>query len=467
MRTVLKHVSVVLLITVIMMPALLPAQETMVLTLAESVGMALEKNPQLQIARKNAAKARAGIGEAYAALLPAVDANANFQHAWEIQTNTIPNFLKPMLAPLAPVIPEFADMPDFVQLSFGLENTFTYGLRLTQPLYLGGAGIAGVKIAYAAADASESNLETTRQNIIYQTVNTFYGCILARELVDVQSMAVEQAQANLDVVLKKYDAGSASGFEKMRAQVELANLQPQLISARNGYRSARTGLRTILGIREDVEIGVQGSLTFTGDDFADSELQEIQRKALENRPELQALQAQKRMAAKGMTIARSQFLPKLFFSTDYSFLAMKNDPNFSRDDFSKGFTSAVSLQIPLFHGLKNHRAFQKARLDYKIVLDSERQLRDGVFAEVEIAYNTFREAREKYLSAEESIELAEEALRLANLTYQEGGGTQLDVMSSQLALTRARLNHVSALYEYQMSRYALRKVTGTLKGILE
>ena len=71
-----------------------------------------------------------------------------------------------------------------------------------------------------------------------------------------------------------------------------------------------------------------------------------------------------------------------------------------------------------------------------------------------------------FQSARESIDLAREALRLANLRYEEGASTQLDVLGSQLALKRAELNHVSALFEYQMARYELRRVTGTLVGLL-
>jgi len=456
-----------MLILFLLLPCLASAQEKQILTLSQSVDIALNQNPQMQIARKMLDKSRAGILEAYSALLPAVNANANFQHAWDIQTNTIPNFLKPMLAPLVPVLPELADMPDFVNISFGMENTFTYGLNLTQPLFLGGAGIAGVRMAYDATEQSANNLESTRQNLIYQTVNAFYSCLLAREIVKVQSQAIEQAQANLDVVLKKYNAGSASGFEKMRAQVEAANLKPQLISAKNSYRAALTGLRNILGMSENVEIEVNGEFIYTEDSFIDEDVKAIQKEALNNRPELKALFAQKGMAANGVTIARSQFMPKLFFSTDYSFLAMKNDYNFRRDDFSKGFSSALSLQIPLFNGFRNNRTLHKAKLDYRIVLDSEQQLKDGIFAEVEIACNNCKEAKEKYASARESIGLAEEALRLANLSYREGSGTQLDVMGSQLALTQARLNSISALYEYQMSRYSVRKATGTLTKILD
>ena len=147
-------------------------------------------------------------------------------------------------------------------------------------------------------------------------------------------------------------------------------------------------------------------------------------------------------------------------------MAMSNDYKFSQNDFNKGFTSALSLQIPLFHGFRSSAQYQKARLDYRKMLDTEKQVLDGIAAETEVSYNKFQEAKQKYFSAKQTVDLAQEALRLANLMYDEGVNTQLDVLNSQLALTRAKLNYVNSLYEYQTARYQLRKVTGKLKGIL-
>jgi outer membrane protein len=107
-----------------------------------------------------------------------------------------------------------------------------------------------------------------------------------------------------------------------------------------------------------------------------------------------------------------------------------------------------------------------AQLDYHIMQDTERQLIDIINAEVEVAQNNFNEARQKYLSAEETVALAQESLRLANLMYEEGANTQLDVLVSRLAVTQAQMNYYSSLYQYQIARYQLRKVTGQTKGIL-
>ena len=456
--------NIVLLITLLALSPglLLNAGELRTLTLEESVHMALERNPEIAIAEKEVAKAEAGVGEAYASILPSLDANAMVQHAWDIQTSTMPNFLKPMLEPLAPSIPEFADMPDFVELSFGMENMMTVGLSLSQPLYLGGAGIGGIRLANAAREASDRQIESIKQNLIYQTARSFYGCLLAKELMRVQEEALEEALANLKVVETRHDVGSASGFDQMRAEVEVANLKPEVIASRNSYQSALTGIKTILGIDSREEISVLGKLEYGRDDLQKQDIIDLQRHAFDRRPDLQTLRAGTAMAKHSIAIAKSDFLPKVFFTTDYSHQASRNDWDFSSEDFSEGFTSAVSVQFPIFNGLGNVRGYQKARLDYRIAEDRERQLMDAIAAEVELARNALLEAQEKYQAARESIELAREALRLANLRYEEGASTQLDVLGSQLSLRRSELNHVSALYEYQMARYELRLVIGTL-----
>ncbi len=457
----------ILIVIIFVIPMAGFSQDRLTFTLEKSVEVALKKNPEIKIAEKEIRKANAGRLEAWSNILPRLDGSVNFQHAWDIQQQTIPNFLKPMLKPLEPFIPELALMPDYVTMSFGMQNTLIYGATVSQPLFLGGAGIAGIQMANSAKRAAEQNLEETKQSLIYNTTNTFYACLLSKELVKVQEEALAQTKANLDNVIKKYNVGSASGFDKMRAQVELANLKPGVITAKNNHKSALTMLKTVLGLDRDSKIEVVGEFKYIEDNFGKMTLDELQKLAYEFRPIIKALTNQKRIVKKGITIARSNFLPKLFFSTDYSYMLMKNDYKFRHAEASKGFTSALSLQIPLFHGFQSSAQYQKSNLDYKIILDTEKQAYDGIAAETEVALNKFQEANEKYLSAVQTVDLAKEALRLANMMYEEGVNTQLDILSSQLALTQAKLNYTNSIYEYQISRYQMRKVVGMLKGVLD
>ncbi|MBN1558958.1 TolC family protein [candidate division KSB1 bacterium] len=441
----------------------LPAQEKLVLTLDGSVELAFRNNPSYQIALKEVDKAKASVVESYSAILPQLNSSAAYQHAWEIQESTIPNFIKLMFPPDFPGI---ENMPDYVRISFGLENTITMGAQLTQPLFLGGAGIAGIKMAGAAERAAERNLEKARQDLLYNTANAFYTCLIAREVVRVQEEALQQSQENMEMVRKKYEAGAASKFDLMRAEVNVANTKPSAISARNQAKIALTRLKMILALPIETEIDVDGELVYEEDEFTTMAILDYERMALTARPEVQALQEQKRISRQGIALARSSFLPKLFFATDYSYLGMTNELTIGGVDYSRGFTSAVSFQLPLFTGLKNNKQYQKAKIDYRMMLDMEKSVTDGVTAEVEAVYNTFREAKEKYAAAAENAQLAEETFRLATMMYEEGTNTQLDVFTAQVGLTSARLNYLSSLYEYQLTRYALRKVTGNLKEIL-
>jgi outer membrane protein TolC len=440
--------------------------DNLIVTLEKSVDMALAYNPTMKVAEKELEKAEADVTQAYSTILPQLDARVNFQHAWAIQESTIPNFIKPMLGPIGDYIEGIEQMPDYVRIAFGRENTLTYGLMLTQPLFLGGAGLAGIKLSKASVRAAEHDLESTRQQLIHLSVDGFYSCLLAQKLIAVQEEAMTQAQANLDVVLKKFDVGAASGFDKMRAEVEVANLKPDLISARNNYQLALTRLRAIIGLDRDSALEISGEFAYEEDEFGKLTLSELQDIALKSRPEMLTINERKQITQQGINIARSDFMPKIFFTTDYSYLAMKDDLKFSQKDFSKGFTSGITLQLSLFNGLRTVKQYQKAYLDYEIVQDSEKQLIDIIYAEVEVALNNLNEAREKYMSAEETVALAQESLRLANLMYEEGANTQLDVLVSRLSLTQAQMNYYSSLYQYQIARYQLRKATGQTKGIL-
>ena len=442
------------------------SQTQLSLTLQQSMEQALAHNPELAVAENEFSKSRAGVWQAWSTILPKLDGYASLQHSWEIQTSRIPNFLKPMLAPLGQTIPGVDKMPDFVDIAFGLENTLRYGATITQPIFLGGAGIAGIRLANAAERASDHSRQAGRQALIFDVASAFYSVLFAQELVRVQENALAQAQANLEVVSKKFDVGMASPLDKMRAQVDLANIEPELINARNGLQSALSNLRIVLGVDRTTTIEVRGGFQYEPDDLSAETLDELQVLAIEHRHEVAMAHEQKEIADYNITIARSNYFPRVIFQTDLSYLGMRDDLKFGRPDFSKGITSSFTLQIPIFSGFEYSKQAEKAELDFNSATENERQMLNAINAEVEIARNRFREAEEKYRSAMKTVELGTEALRLANVMYEEGANTQLDVLTSQLALTRAQVNHANAIFEYQIARYQLRKAIGTLNGVL-
>ncbi|HSQ74596.1 MAG TPA: TolC family protein [Bacteroidota bacterium] len=441
-------------------------QDTLRLTLDQSVSLALERSPELAVARNEYEKAGAGVWQAWSTVLPRLDGYASLQHSWEIQTSRIPNFLKPMLGPLGTMIPGVSEMPDYVDIAFGLENTLRYGATVTQPLFLGGAGMAGIRMANASERAAEHALELRRQTLVLDAATAFYAVLLAQELARVQENALAQAQANLETVTKKFDVGMASPFDKMRAQVDVATIEPDVIAARNALQSSLSTLRIVLGLEPSTRIDVQGEFLYAPEEYALQPLSELQAMALARRRESKIMEERKAIADNSITIARSGHWPTLIFQTDLSYLGMRDDYRFSGPDLSKGITSSLTLQLPIFAGFKTMKESEKAELEYKSVLEDDRRLVNGICAEVEVTLNGVHEADQKYRSALQTVKLGTEALRLANVMYREGANTQLDVLNSQLALTRAQVNYANTMFEYQVARYRLRKAIGHLNGVL-
>ena len=59
----------------------------------------------------------------------------------------------------------------------------------------------------------------------------------------------------------------------------------------------------------------------------------------------------------------------------------------------------------------------------------------------------------------ETIAQAEEGLRIATLSYEQGVGTQLEMISAQTALTQARQSLAQAMFSFRQARSDLKRAT--------
>jgi outer membrane protein TolC len=96
---------------------------------------------------------------------------------------------------------------------------------------------------------------------------------------------------------------------------------------------------------------------------------------------------------------------------------------------------------------------EQARLSY-----SSQEL--AIDVEVRQALSSLEEAAELVAASKKTVGQADEALRLANARYHAGTATQLDVLTSQVALTQARTNELQANYTYLVASAAMRKAVG-------
>jgi len=291
----------------------------------------------------------------------------------------------------------------------------------------------------------------------------FYTVLLAKEKIKVQEENVTLLEQQLKDAQSRLGAGTVSNFEVLRAVVALANGQPPLIQARNDYRIAIEQLRQVLGLITNYGPNATKVPEFVGalevGQPASYQLTDALAAAHANRPELQRLARLENAGEQTVKANRAGYQPEIDLVGGYEWV---RSPVFSAawSNRLEGWTAGVQAQWNIFDGRATAGRVIQARsqLDQAKLSLAEATL--SVEVQVRQAYSSLIEAWELVQASVKTVEQAQEALRLANVRYGAGTATQLDVLTSQVALTEARLNQLQADYGYNVALAAMRQAIG-------
>jgi outer membrane protein TolC len=340
------------------------------------------------------------------------------------------------------------------------DRAWSISLTASQVVYAGGGVRSAVKSSQLVRDAAVLDLQSTINEALLQVRTAFYSVILAREKITVQEKNLVLLQQQLKTTTDRYEAGTVSSFEKLRAEVALANAKVPLITAKNDYRLSIETLRQALGFTTNKEDSIRkipdfvGTLDYTPVSF---DLQAAFDAAHVNRPDLQRLAKLSSAREELITNARSGYYPTVSAFGGWQLRkGLTNDFGDSKD----GFLVGVQSQWNIFDGRATAGRVTQARslLEQTKLTFIEAQL--GAEVEVRRAFSNWQQATELADASKKVVEQAEESVRLANARYNAGTATQLDVLQSQTDLTTARTNQIQAYYTYTVAVASLRKAMG-------
>lgn len=338
---------------------------------------------------------------------------------------------------------------------------WTIALQARQALYAGGAVKAALDSQKIFRESALLDLRSVINNAILEVRTRFFNVLLARETIKVEEENVKLLKEQLTNARNRFEAGSVSNFEVLRAEVELANAQPRLIRARNAFRTSVDELRQSLGYINTTPENLRrmpefvGTLEFTPTAY---DLQASLDTARINRPELlraaKVVQAQER----NIDFARAGFKPSIDLVGSYGLYKDGRSDDF--DDSRKGWTAGVQSTWAIFDGRATSGRVAQARSQFRQAGLSLNEQSLAVEVEVRRALSSLQEASELAEAAVKVVGQAEEALRLSDARYGAGSATQLDVLQTQVALTQARNNQLQANYSYNVAVANLRRAIG-------
>ena len=415
------------------------AQDTLHLSLDDALKVAMSENISVKVADKEIKRTEYARKGTYASLFPQVDFSGAYQRAIKKQRMHM-NMGGQEL-----------------DIEVGVSNTWSTGFTAAMPLVnvqlWKAIQITGMDVELAVEKAKGS-----RQDLVDQVQQSFYGVLLAKELYSVYKENYDNAKDNYNDVKAKYDAGLASKFEFLSAEVSMQNAEPNVYDAQNGIILANWKLKAVLGIDLDQNIECTGSLSdYEGTVAGVAAYENV---SVENNSTVKQLNIQEQMLQKNYEMQLAKYYPTLSAQLSYNWVAMSENFKFSEYSWNPYSTGALALSIPIFAGGQKQNQLRQTRIQQEqLALQKEDAIRQLEVSVMQVI-NSLETSLKQYEAAQKTIEGAQAGYDIAKKRYDVGSGTLLELQEAQLGLLQARLNINQSVYTYMILKSSLDKILG-------
>lgn len=451
-----QHFFIGISILLLLSTCAISAQESKTLTLDDSIQIARQTNLSIQTTQERVKSAEAQVRSAYAGLLPNIALNSSYRYAGALPKSVLETsgaFAPPGAGGEIPP-PSVGDdnSETIIELEFGAHHNFQADLTLNQPIFAWGRYYKNYQSAKLNLEAARKELDAAYNQLVLDVSEAFYRVLLSLEFVKVSEQTVELVEKQLKIAQNLFEAGASTNFDILRAEVLLANARSNLIRAKNGKRVAMDVYKNVLNIDLSDSIAVQGNLE---QPILELDLKPLIQQAMEQRPELHQLQFTEGAAKKQVDVAKTRNRPALSFFSKYQL-----DHNERLEEMNRIWNLGVALNVPIFDGLATRAAVKQAESGLKQTQLGKQQMTDAIELEVRSAYLNLLEAKTLIDVQRETVEQAQESVRIANLRYENGMITSVELTDAQLALSQAEVNRLQSLHDYAVGLARLEKAIG-------
>jgi len=331
----------------------------------------------------------------------------------------------------------------------------TVKVGLTQPLFTWGQVSAAIRAAEVGLKSADEQIRLYRQAALMDVSAAFYDVLLARELHDLALQNLEQKKRHLDEARRKQQAGVATDYDVLAAEVSVENARPETVRTQNQVRSRRDRLRFLLAL--EGEIDVAGSLETTPAPCRSYD--ESLTLARQRRPDLADLRWRIRMYEERVTVTAAQDKPRIDLKGEYGWSYLEQ-PGIHGD--GQTWSMGVQLSYPFFDGMRTRGRVAQAESDLRSLRIDEARQADRVALDTRDALNAVKESEEILRALDGTVTQAGRLLKMAEQGFTLGVKNRLDVEDAELNLQQARSGLSRARRDYLVSRVNLDWVTGIL-----
>ncbi len=411
-------------------------------TLQDAWATALSVDPGLESSRWQSSAAQRGLYAARAERLPSVSATGSYSVFDNPLTVNAP------VGPLPPILPD----PVTASVTVNQREFFLGSVRATQPVYTFGRISSAIDAAGAEVTAAVADEERTELDVKLQVAAAFVGVLKAQRLLEVAHDGVASLEAHERQVNNQVDQGVGIRANLLAVQVALANSRQFRLQVQNlltvteaAYnRALQRPLESLVQIQDLPEPTQQ------------YQLEQAIQQALGQRPEIGLLSAKVRSLRSLADSVHAGSLPQVVLSGGFSYTENKFLDNETFND-----VSVLADWNFWDSGRKRNRAAQLEQ-SAEALLRKRSNVESLITLQVKKAWHDLDSAQQQVLVNRQSLQSADENLRVSRNRYEQGAGTNTEVLDAQTLRTQAYSNYFTSLYESVLAEMQLRRAMGIL-----
>ena len=325
------------------------------------------------------------------------------------------------------------------------DNRIEHNITLFQTVEYPGKRAARQDAADAGLAGATVGLEEAKLNLIAEVKGAFYDLLLAGRTVELLQQNLEIVQEVARIVKARVRSGEGPQFEAVKADVEVLKAKQEITKAKNAVRVKQVGLDTLTAGALGSRFNVQGDFRSLP---ARLSPEQVASRDLSQHPILKRQGKLVEQAEFTVNKERQARVPDVTLFGGYA-----------REIGREAVVGGVSLPTPIWYRQQGHiaTALGTQRKEEAELI----RIRNDLTRAINQHAREAETAQEQILVYEEGLlKEAQEALRIAQLSFRQGASSLLDVLDAQRVQRQVAVDYNQARFELSLALTRLERAVG-------
>jgi outer membrane protein len=356
---------------------------------------------------------------------------------------------------------------------FQLKNSLNGSITINQLLF-NGSYLVGLKASSSYKDLAVKTTSQNKEQTIEQVIKSFYAALINQERMKLFENNINRVDSLLKNTIALNSNGFAESIDVDRTQVTLNNLITEKTKFERLQLLSIELLKFQMNYPMDQTLELAGSISdITTDVELDNYLKEWDYKT---RPDYQVLETNQRLQYLTVKNKYAAGMPVLSASANLGYSKQSTSfgdlfspaPNIAETNgigVSKLYpysSIGVTLSVPIFSGLQRTYQLQQEKLRLQKINNSFKSLKSGIDLEIKQAVTNYQNSVQSLNSQKQNMGLADRVARVTKIKYQQGIGSNIEVVDAESSLKESQVNYYNALYDALVAKTDLDKAFGKI-----